>query len=96
MFGTQRANTSFSYSLWEFEVYGVSGLMSLNVSTESQAADLLNRKPSVKLFPNPVTDNNLRMRVSGYKEQDISVIGFDITGRLLYEKEYHINALEQE
>lgn len=96
MFGTQRANTSFSYSLWEFEVYGVSGLMSLNTSALNSGTDLLNRKPSVRVFPNPVSDNNLRMRVTGYKQQDIYVIVFDITGRLLYERQYHINGFNQE
>jgi hypothetical protein len=103
MYGTQRANTAYSYSLWEFEVYGTFqsnavGSQLHDAATEDAEAAGENLKPSLKVYPDPLPkggSSGLTLQLTGYGNDRVTVSVHDLSGRAVYKNGYTINLDKQ-
>jgi chitodextrinase len=80
MNGTHRG-TQYAYSLYEFEVYGSSGLRAMN-----PAGTPVNGIPALSLtvFPNPSKGRSVKALAEGYNNEAVAILVHDVTGRVVY------------
>lgn len=83
-----------SESIIELEL--VQGVNTLSVKTNKDCQGIynetimLNSQPIV--FPNPIIDNTINISSANFYENDIPVEIYDLTGKLLFSKTYHVTA----